>query len=212
MTTKKRQKKDYKNCLEIVFNMRKLGFFGGAFNPPTFAHIKLADYTYKKCKLDQLIFVPVGNKYQKEDLIDEYHRFNMLKFATKPYKNLTVSDIELGKNKSYTTIEAFELIAKQYPNDQLYFIMGADNLSKLPNWNRAEELVSKYNFIILERNTKESTFDIIKNNVLLNQYKDHFQIISSLEYKDISSKEVRDKLKLKQDVSEFISNDVVDYI
>lgn len=192
--------------------MKKLGFFGGAFNPPTFAHTHLARFASQTYNLDKVIFVPVGNKYEKKDLTDENHRFNMLQLAIKQYSNLDVSDIELKKEKAFTTIEAFELITKQYPNDELYFIMGADNLTKLPSWNRAEELVSKYKFIILERNTGKEVSDIIKNSSLLTKYQDNFNIIHVLEYKDMNSKEVRKRINNNTDVSEFISEDVLDYI
>ena len=198
--------------MEIVFNMRKLGFFGGAFNPPTFAHIELAKHAYEVCNLNQVFFVPVGNQYQKEELIDEWHRYHMLEIVCQPYQQLTVSDIELGKKRSYTAIEVFELIAKEYPNDELHFIMGADNFLQLPKWNRAEDLIRDYRFIILERNTELSVLDIIKNNSLLNQYQSHFQIIDWLEYKGINSKEVREKIKKKQNVSNFIPKDVWNYI
>lgn len=212
MIIEKRQIKDYKNYLEIVFNMRKLGFFGGAFNPPTFAHIGLANYAYKVCNLDQVFFVPVGNQYRKEELIDEWHRFRMLEIACKSYPQLQVSDIELGTNQSYTAIEVFELIAQTYPNDELYFIMGADNFLKLPKWKRAEDLIHHYHFIILERNTLSTVPDMIKKNSLLNQYQDHFQVIDWLEYKEINSAEARKRINSNQNVSEFISEEVLHYI
>ncbi len=59
----------------------KIGFFGGCFNPPTNAHINLAIKVLKESNLDKLIFVPVGDFYQKQDLVSEEHRYNMLKIA-----------------------------------------------------------------------------------------------------------------------------------
>lgn len=61
----------------------KIGFFGGCFNPPTNAHINLAKKALKECNLDKVIFVPIGNFYEKKELISGEHRYNMLKVACK---------------------------------------------------------------------------------------------------------------------------------
>ena len=55
--------------------MKKLGFFGGSFNPPTYAHINVAKMSIEKFNLDAVYFVPVGNLYNKLSLIDENYRY-----------------------------------------------------------------------------------------------------------------------------------------
>ena len=50
--------------------MKRMGFFGGSFNPPTYAHINIAKASIEKLGLDKFFFVPVGNLYNKPDLID----------------------------------------------------------------------------------------------------------------------------------------------
>lgn len=64
----------------------KIGFFGGCFNPPTNAHINLAKKVLKECKLDKVVFVPVGDFYDKKELVPAKHRYNMLKIAFKRIK------------------------------------------------------------------------------------------------------------------------------
>lgn len=64
----------------------KIGFFGGCFNPPTNAHVNLAKEVLYKCKLDKVVFVPVGDFYSKKELAPERHRYNMLKIACKRVK------------------------------------------------------------------------------------------------------------------------------
>jgi len=63
----------------------KIGFFGGSFNPPTKAHIELAQKVIEKYVLDKVIFVPMGDFYVKEGLASSKDRLNMLKLACKPY-------------------------------------------------------------------------------------------------------------------------------
>ena len=76
----------------------KIGFFGGCFNPPTIAHINLVKLAKEKCKLDKVIFVPVGDFYYKKELAKAKDRYNMLKILCKNEDSLEVSDIELREN------------------------------------------------------------------------------------------------------------------
>ena len=68
--------------------MKRMGFFGGSFNPPTYAHINIAKASIEKLGLDKFFFVPVGNLYNKPDLIDEVYRYDMLKIACKNENNI----------------------------------------------------------------------------------------------------------------------------
>ena len=63
--------------------MKRFGFFGGCFNPPTIAHIELIEKAIKDKNLDMVYFVPMGDLYKKENLIPAFHRVNMLKIAIK---------------------------------------------------------------------------------------------------------------------------------
>ncbi len=64
----------------------RIGFFGGCFNPPTNAHINLAKKALKECNLDKVIFVTVGDFYDKKELVPGKDRYNMLKIACKRAK------------------------------------------------------------------------------------------------------------------------------
>lgn len=125
--------------------------------------------------------MPVSNKYKKPDLADENIRYNMLKLVTDKYENIEVSDIELKSEKSLMPIEIFDVIEKEYQQDEVFFIMGADNLYKID-----KELQDKHKYIVLERNGYEID-KIIKNEA-------NFVIIKNEKYKDISATKVREKM------------------
>jgi len=85
-------------------NSVKIGFFGGCFNPPTKAHINLAQKALKECDLNKVIFVPVGDFYDKEQLVSGKHRYNMLSISCKDLENIEVTDLELNiKQKLYAS-------------------------------------------------------------------------------------------------------------
>jgi len=190
--------------------MKKYGFFGGAFNPPTFAHINLAKQAITQFGLDKVFFVPVGNSYKKDGLIDENHRFNMLKEITYNENKLEVLDIELNKNIEYKAIDVFNIIRKEYPNDELYFLMGGDNFDKISTWKAANELVKDYKFIIFDRDISHT--EILENSKLLMENKDNFYFIENIKYKEINSKSVREYIKNNQDISSYVPKEIVEFI
>ena len=122
--------------------MKKLGFFGGSFNPPTYAHINVAKMSIEKFNLDAVYFVPVGNLYNKLSLIDENYRYKMLELICDD--KIMVENIELGRKQTLNTLQAFELIEQKYKSTENYYIMGADNFEKLPTWKNAKELIENF--------------------------------------------------------------------
>jgi len=150
--------------------MKKIGFFGGCFNPPTNMHIKIVNNLIETKKVDKVIFVPMNDFYKKEGLIKAEHRYNMLKLATKEYKNLEVDDVEIKENRQLFAIDAFEVIKKSYylkSNEEIeiFFIMGSDNFNKMPNWKDYNKIKDNYKYIIIDRNEKEISSTEIRNMI-----------------------------------------------
>lgn len=172
--------------------MNRYGFFGGSFNPPTIAHERLAEEVAKKFNLDKVYFVPVGNSYRKNGLIDENKRFEML--STIKSRKIDVLDIELNLNKELSTIDAFNLINNKFLNSENYFILGGDNLEKLPNWKKAESCLEN-NIIAIERG--KDLENIIDENELLKKHKNKIFAFNTNKLYNYSSTEVREALKSK---------------
>lgn len=162
-------------------NKMKIGFFGGCFNPPTIAHIELAKLAIKKAKLDKIIFIPMGNCYPKDNLLDVKHRYKMLEIAIKNEKNIEVSNMQFNQHFISYAIDSFRIIDSQYECEK-YFVMGEDNFKEIERWKSPKEL-KKHNFIVFERNGKlKEKEDII--------------FIETKEFNDISS--TRNKRKNKK--------------
>lgn len=191
--------------------MKKLGFFGGSFNPPTYAHINVAKMSIEKFNLDAVYFVPVGNLYNKPSLIDENYRYKMLELICDD--KIKVESIELGRKEPLNTLQAFELIEQKYKNTENYYIMGADNFEKLPTWKNAKELIENYKYIIFERNGSNSK-SMIDTHGLLKQNRDNFKFLSVEQYSNVSSGIIR-KLIQNQNYEEcekYTRPEIVKYI
>ena len=85
----------------------KIGFFGGAFNPPTIAHINLVKEALKEYSFDAIYLVPVNNFYKKQGLIDISQRIDMLNLECKNNSKMFVSEIEKEMNREFKANEIF---------------------------------------------------------------------------------------------------------
>lgn len=191
---------------------RTIAVFGGSFNPPINSHISLAKEIVEKCKnIEKLIFVPVSTRYQKMELVNDEHRYNMLKLICENEDKLEVSDIELRHDKQLYTIETLNLIKEQYNNYDIWFVMGTDNLRELETWSKPEQLLSNYKILVLNRED-DNLEKIIQNSDLLKRYRGSLIQINGIEKIDLSSTMIRDKLKKGEDIKEYVPNYILEYI
>lgn len=162
--------------------MNRVGFFGGCFNPPSNIHIELANNLLKQKKVDKVVFVPVGDFYDKKDLAKAIHRYNMIQIAITNYSNIEVEDMEIKENRELYAIDIFEMITNKYKNEDIFFIMGSDNFNNIENWKEYDKL-KKYNYIILER--KESIISSTEIRKLIKENKNLNGVLDNNVYKYI---------------------------
>ena len=192
-----------KNCIVV---------FGGSFNPPLNSHFLMAQEVLNQYEqVEKIVFVPVNNKYQKAGLIENKHRYNMLKLVADKNKDFSVSDIDFYGERSLYTVEVLEKMKKQFPNKQIWFLTGSDNLKKIHTWKGAEELVSNYKILVMVRN-QDNIKEIIKNSKLLNNYKENIFELNPEARNDISSTFVRLQIKNGKSIKYMLPDEVYEYI
>ena len=130
----------------------------------------------------------------------------MLKIMIKNDERLEVSDFELQTRNIYTyeTLEYFKGI---YLDDEIYFILGTDNLAYVDKWKYGIELLKNNNFIVIRRSTDDIE-KILKKYI---KYRKNI-VVSEVRESNISSTLIRDKIKNKENVLDFIDEDVYNYI
>lgn len=121
--------------------MKKLGVFGGTFNPPHIGHLQLAQELKKKLKLDEVLIIPDRLPPHKNapDTAPE-HRLAMARLAFKGY---TVSDLELKREGKSYTADTLDTLAGQYPDTTLYLICGSDMFYTLGKWHDPKRIFSR---------------------------------------------------------------------
>lgn|SRR5574344_95214 len=187
----------------------KLCVFQGTFNPIHNAHLRVADYVADKFNFDMILFIPACNPPHKNLEPDfAIHRFNMVKLAIKNNNKFAISDIEYKRGgKSYTYLTICELYKKYNIEGKISFIIGTDAFNGIKNWYEADKLKKLVKFIIFVRDVN---FDISSYDYLKEEGYD-FEI-ESLPYKEISSSELREKIRIHSDTSDMITEEVKEYI
>lgn len=191
--------------------MKKIGLFGGTFDPIHIGHIKIAEAARDKAKLSEVIFIPAGEPPHKTEKKQENKedRLEMTKLAVSRHQFFSVSDYEIKlKEKSYS-LNLIKHFKKVYPEDKLYFIIGADSLYDLPEWYHYEEFMTLCEFIVISRPG-------IKKEHLLNKFSGKEKPFRAFFIDNInigiSSTQVRQLLKEGESVRQLVPAEVCDYI
>jgi nicotinate-nucleotide adenylyltransferase len=131
----------------------KIGFLGGSFDPVHFGHLLAAQDAYEQHQLDRLILVPAAQAPLKPNDVQSTieDRMAMLRAATEWDRRFEISDVELRRGGVSYTIDSARHFRKLYPNDDLYWVIGGDQLPKLHLWKDIAELAQLVEFIFLER-------------------------------------------------------------
>ena len=185
----------------------KIGVFGGSFNPPHKMHLNIGLELVNKQYVDKVIYVPTGSKYKyKNNLLPDNNRLEMLEILTSKYKNLSVDDYEL-KDEVVYTCETLAYFKELYPNDDIYFVCGADNLSYIDKWKNGEDILNNYKIIVMKRKGEDI-------EELLEKFKEYKYniVVADIEQRDISSTDIRERLKNNENVLDVLDKDVYEYI
>ena len=132
---------------------RRIGIFGGSFNPIHIGHLVIAEAAWQEFSLDKVIFVPTGDTPNKDmHHISKYMRYEMVAKAIEGNSRFAISSIERDRTGPSYTVDTIHMFREQFgKEDQLYFICGTDSIADLPNWKYNVELLKCCEFISASR-------------------------------------------------------------
>jgi nicotinate-nucleotide adenylyltransferase len=184
----------------------KIGFLGGSFDPVHFGHLLAAQDAYEQYKLDRLILVPAAQAPLKPNDVQSSseERLAMLRAAVEWDGRFEISDLELRRGGVSYTIDSARHFRALYPNDQLYWVIGGDQLPKLHLWKEIRELAQLVEFIFLERPGFPVRAQPDIPGLRLHRCDGHLLAISSTE--------LRDRTRRKLSVDYFVPHKAIVYI
>jgi len=191
----------------------KQGVLGGTFDPVHNGHIKMAEEACSRLGLDEVLFIPAGHPRFKENepVTEAVHRLRMVELAIagRPSFRLSAMEIERG-GVTYTVDTIRELAGRLKPQDVLFFIMGWDNLQNLPLWRSPSELISLCRLVVIPRAgcPKPDLSRLEKQVGGLSQR----VVMLDKPVIEISSSDIRERVKAGIDIRELVPEAVADYI
>lgn len=189
----------------------KIGLLGGTFDPIHNAHIEIALVAKQRFNLDEVHFIVAKEPPIKEHVVlDAERRFKLALKALEPYEGFVASRIELdrvGKSYSYLTVQDYR---QQFPDAELFWIMGKDAFIGLPEWKEFDYLKDNLSFIVFSREI---------NNLQVRDDRDqltgiNFFVIDDVNFQ-ISSSDIKasldQKMSLDQELPRNIRELIVEY-
>lgn len=166
----------------------KIGIYGGSFNPIHFGHIGLAKWVLENTDLDELWLMVSPNNPLKDTsiLADEHERLVAAKEAIKDIPGLVASDFEFALPRPNYTANTLRALAQAYPKHEFTLIIGEDNLSIFDKWREYQYILDNYRIFVYPRHGN-STYTL--------PHAKDLRVLTDAPYFDISSTELRQKLK-----------------
>ena len=170
--------------------MIRTGIFGGSFNPIHKGHISLAQQLRKRAGLDEvwLMVSPQNPLKQSADLLDDNLRMEMARLALEGVEGIVASDYEMHLPKPSYTWNTLQALSKDYPDREFVLLMGGDNWALFNRWYHHEDIAANYQIFVYDRTPGETGFI------------------------DISSTEIRERIKAGKGIKRLVPKVVADFI
>lgn len=130
---------------------RRLGVMGGTFDPIHNGHLVAASEVAQSFDLDEVIFVPTGQPWQKRVVTPAEHRYLMTVVATASNPRFTVSRVDIDRDGPTYTIDTLRDLTAQHPDADLFFITGADAIKQIVSWKDLDGLWELAHFVAVSR-------------------------------------------------------------
>ena len=178
----------------------KIGLLGGTFDPIHFGHLDIAKYSLEYFELDQILFIPAGLPYLKDNqkLSSPFHRLKMVKLAIEQYPQFEVSDIEIFREGPTYTIDTINQL--QSPDHELVLIFGSDVIAQMNKWKNLDLLFDSISIVFINREPK--IHKIFHKNV---------KFIDAPISK-ISSTEIKKRIANFLSIEDYVPKNVINYI
>ena len=185
-----------------------IGVMGGTFDPIHHGHLVAASEVADRFDLDEVLFVPTGEPWQKagRQITPAEDRYLMTVIATASNPRFSVSRVDIDRGGPTYTIDTLKDLREQYPNEQLYFITGADALASIMSWHDWEEMFELAEFVGVTRPGYDLREDMLPADI---QERVHLVEIPAMA---ISSTGCRERASQGRPVWYLVPDGVVQYI
>jgi nicotinate-nucleotide adenylyltransferase len=194
----------------------KVGLFFGTFNPIHVGHLVIANAVLQQQKLDQLWFVvtPHNPHKDKNTLLADYHRLNMVKIAIDNSPQFKASDVEFALEQPNYTVKTLAVLKEAYPEATFSLIMGEDNLRSFHKWYNYEYILEHHHIYVYPRVLTMQELAQEKIEQTSNEFQAHPNVhfLQDIPVMKISSSYIRHQIQAGQDVRYLLTEPVFNYV
>ena len=191
----------------------KIGILGGTFNPIHNGHLSLGECALMQLGLDELWFMPSGQTNLKKGLyiLPGQDRAALIKLSIKNHEKFFFSDIELNRPGITYTYETLTELKALYPENEFYFILGADCLFSIEKWK--EPAIIMQNAVLVSAIRGSADKDALYNQAKYLEDKFNATImLLDFPKEDVSSSEIRERIANHQSIEHLVPESVAKYI
>lgn len=190
--------------------MSRIGILGGTFDPIHHGHLIMASYAAHDMALDRVLIMPAQTPPHKlgEDITPARDRVAMIELAIEPDARLELSTLDLQSSEPSYTAVLLDRMQEEHPGDDLVFIIGADSLRDFPTWYRPDLILGRAELAVARRPGIEISDDVLEAMPGLRARTSVF----SSPLIDISSTEIRSRVRLGKPVTWLVPPSVATYI
>jgi len=133
--------------------VQRLGLFGGSFDPVHLGHLLVAQAAVEELGLERLFFIPAAQSPFKPEgkPAPAAERLRLLRLALAGRIDCEIDDLEIKRGDVSYTIDTVRDYTQRFPQTELFYLVGADNIPKLPQWREAAELAGRVEFVAIPR-------------------------------------------------------------
>ena len=193
--------------------LKRVGIYGGTFNPPHLGHFGAAAFAVEALALQKLLMIPTGispHKQLPEGSPTAQQRLEMVRLGVDPELPIEVSDMELRREGPSYTYETVERVGQQYPDAELYLLMGTDMFLSFSEWKNPERILAAATLAVFCRGEKNEKQAISEQKSAMEQQGARVVLVEN-PVLTISSTDLRRLLALGC-ASEFLPTEVERYI
>lgn len=194
-------------------NGKKIGILGGTFNPIHCGHLYLAESAMKAASLDEVLFIPSGVSYMKDqrEILSPVDRMEMVKLAISNYPNFNTSSIEINKAGNSYSYETILELKEQYHDVDFFFLTGADTLFSIESWKNPDVIFREA--AILAAYRVGVSLEALQQQIIYLQKKYAADIsLTAVTHVDISSTDIRHLVKNGASIKGLVPFEVEHYI
>lgn len=192
---------------------RKIGILGGTFDPIHNAHLLLGELAREQFGLDRIIFIPnnLAHLKNRTEVTSGDIRYQMVKMAIADNPYFTCSRLEIDKPEGTYTYDTIKELKLMYPGDELFLILGGDSLVSLDTWYKADQLLQSCSILTAIRAEDDLPALDKKRRELNNRFDADIRLMTFNRI-DISSTEIRQRVKMGRSVRYLMPDDCIEFM